>query len=152
MDTLNDLFLLGKILLAIVLSGVVGYERERAGKAAGLRTHMLVAASATLIVSLGPVLANSFTTTERTQIDPLRLIEAVIVGVSFLGTGTILQRQSDMRVEGLTTAASLLFTAGVGIAIAVDEVLLAIGSVIIILGVTWGVGKLSQSIGPHSSE
>ncbi|MGQ0601913.1 MAG: MgtC/SapB family protein [Anaerolineales bacterium] len=142
----NDFTLLSKILIAVILGGIIGYERESAHEPAGLRTHMLVAAAAMLIVGLGEGLANTFQTSERTTTDPLRLIEAVIVGVSFLGAGTILHRERDMRVEGLTTAASLLFTAGLGIAMAVNKIVLAVGALIIILLITGGLGYLMSKM------
>jgi putative Mg2+ transporter-C (MgtC) family protein len=142
MDWTNDLLTLGKITLSVCMGGLIGYERELADKPAGLRTHMLVAAAATLIVSLGDVLVANFQTNEQITSDPIRLIEAVIVGVSFLGTGTILHREKDLRVHGLTTAASLLFTAGIGIAVAADQFILALGSVLITLLITSGVGAL----------
>ncbi len=149
MDWMNDIVLLGKILLAVVLGGVTGYERELAHRPAGLRTHMLVAASATLIVGLGNVLVANFQVTRQVTSDPIRLIEAVIVGVSFLGAGTILHRERDLRVEGLTTAASLLFTAGIGIAVAANQFILAIGAVgltlLITRGVAWLVGPKPKS-------
>lgn len=141
----HDLIVLGKILLAVILGGILGYERELAHKPAGLRTHMLVAASAALIVSLGDILVSNFEVNARITSDPLRLIEAVIVGVSFLGAGTILQREKDLRVEGLTTAASLLFTAVIGISVAVNQLIIAAGAVILTLlitrGAAWMVGR-----------
>lgn len=138
----NDVVVLLKILAAVLLGGVIGYERELADKPAGLRTHMLVAASATLIVGLGESLVSMFQPTESLRFDPIRLVEAVIVGISFLGAGTILHREKDLRVEGLTTAASLLFTAVIGISVAVNQIVLAIGAVVITLLITRGVAYL----------
>jgi putative Mg2+ transporter-C (MgtC) family protein len=135
----NDIVILGEILLSVVLSGIIGYERELAHKPAGLRTHMLVAASATLILGLGDVVVSNFQGTAQVTSDPIRLMEAVIVGVSFLGAGTILQREKDLHVEGLTTAASLLFTAVIGISVAVNQILLALGAVLLTLIITRGV-------------
>jgi putative Mg2+ transporter-C (MgtC) family protein len=145
LDWTNDLIMLGKILLSVVLGGIIGYERELAHKPAGLRTHMLVAASATLIVGLGNILVANFQTTEHVTTDPIRLIEAVIVGVSFLGTGTILQRETELRVEGLTTAASLLFTAGIGISVAANQIILSVGAVVLTLIITRGIGALMSA-------
>jgi putative Mg2+ transporter-C (MgtC) family protein len=75
------------------------------------------------------------------QTDPIRVMEAVITGVSFLGAGTIIRHRGSQHVEGLTTAASLLFVAGIGISIALGHAILAIGltilGLIILRGVSW---------------
>jgi putative Mg2+ transporter-C (MgtC) family protein len=106
---------------------VIGFEREWARRPAGLRTHMLVGVSATLLMSLGDALIGEFASASGSaaiETDPVRLIQAIIVGISFLGAGTIVH-QADARVEGLTTAASILLTAAVAIAVAIDRVALA---------------------------
>jgi putative Mg2+ transporter-C (MgtC) family protein len=139
---INDTQILLKILASVLLGGIIGYERELANRPAGLRTHMLVAASATLIISLGESLVSTFQADESLRFDPIRLVEAVIVGISFLGAGTILHREKDLRVEGLTTAASLLFTAVIGISVAVNQIVLAVGAVIITLLITRGAAQL----------
>lgn len=144
MDWNNDVQFLAKILLAVVLAGLVGFERELARKPAGLRTHMLVGASATLLVGLGNIIVARFEAPANVTTDPIRLIEAVIVGVSFLGTGTILQREKQERVEGLTTAASLLFAAGIGIGVALDQYVLTIGVTLMILVITGGLRYLDD--------
>lgn len=124
---------LGLIALAIVLGGVVGVERELAQKPAGLRTHMLVAAAAAMMMLLGDAVIDSFrqlNSEESINADPIRIIQAVVVGISFLGAGTIAREKCD-EIEGLTTAASILLTAAIGIAVAVRLVWLAIGVVIL---------------------
>lgn len=128
--------ILGAMLLSLLLGGLIGFERETANKPAGLRTHMLVAAAVTLIVDLGDVVIASFrqeTMGGLVQTDPLRIIEAVTAGISFLGAGTILRRQKGETVEGLTTAASILFTAAIGIAVALSQFILAIGGTTVAL-------------------
>jgi putative Mg2+ transporter-C (MgtC) family protein len=130
-----QLVLVAKVAMAMVLGGLVGLERDLAAKPAGLRTHMLVAGAGALLVGLGPTL---FTQTvaavggEGLRADPYRLLEAMITGVSFLGAGTIIVHR-DRHVEGLTTAASLLFSGGVGVAVALDRYLLALGVVVLAL-------------------
>src|SRR6185369_13244518 len=99
------------IALAMVLGGVLGIDREQRHKPAGLRTHMLVAGSAALLVTLGEVVIVQYNRPElvaAVRADPLRILSAVITGVSFLGAGTIIRRHgAEDHVEGLTTAASL---------------------------------------------
>ncbi|MFP4352913.1 MAG: MgtC/SapB family protein [Puniceicoccaceae bacterium] len=130
MDWMEELAVAGNVLLAMLLGGLMGWEREAAEKPAGLRTHMLVAGAATLFVSLGGALIVHFNATENEQIiraDPIRIVEAILVGVSFLGAGTIIRPGGGSgRVHGLTTAASLLLAASIGISVAVGKYLLAV--------------------------
>jgi len=90
----------------------MGLERELAQKPAGLRTHMLVAGASSLLVVLGDVMIANYSTSsfvQAIQTDPIRIMEAIITGISFLGAGTIIFRNQDETVEGLTTAASILY-------------------------------------------
>ena len=145
--------LLAEIAFAALLGGAVGFERERADKPAGLRTHMLVAASAALLVGLADSMVGAVGQTARVQADPIRVLEAIITGVAFLGAGTIIQRRQTRSVEGLTTAASLLLVASVGAAVALDRLVLAVGVTILTLLVLrtvetaerrWGVKRDSK--------
>jgi putative Mg2+ transporter-C (MgtC) family protein len=117
----------------MVLGGVVGLDRELANRSAGLRTHMLVAGAAAVFVTLGEILLRGYDRGIEPDIlrsDPLRIIGAVITGVSFLGAGTIIKKTSGDHndgVEGLTTAASLLMSAAIGMTIALRQLWLAIG-------------------------
>ena len=138
------------VLIAIVLGGLVGIEREQADKPAGFRTHMLVAGAAALLIGLGDVLAQRFTVesySELLRIDPIRIVEAIITGVSFLGAGTIFRREEGQGVEGLTTAASLLFVAGIGIAVALERYILAVGVTAIVLAVLRLIRSISHRVG-----
>lgn len=132
--------IIGLVVAAMILGGLVGLDRELANRPAGLRTHMLVAGSSAVFVALGEILIRSYDHGIRTddivRSDPLRLIEAVITGVSFLGAGTIIQRSRDRQgrgVEGLTTAASLLMSAAIGVAVAIGEFWLGIGVAVVSL-------------------
>lgn len=129
----RQLIILGEILLAGFLGGLIGFERELAGKPAGWRTHILVTISASLLVTLGNFVVTEFDFPSAVSTDPVRIIEAIIVGVSFLGAGTIMQREQQGRVEGLTTSASILAAAAVGIAVSLRLILLAIATTGIIL-------------------
>src|SRR5215207_4125619 len=90
-----ELWILLRLVIAAILSGLIGYERERTGKDAGLRTHMLVAVGATLFVSFTdlfvietrPLAPTGAAGNFRIQIEPLATVEAIVTGISFLGAG-----------------------------------------------------------------
>ena len=95
--------------MAALLGGLLGYEREHAGKAAGVRTHMLVAMGAALLVL----------TAEQAGVQPAdnsRVLQGIIAGIGFLGAGTILKGDAESQVRGLTTAAGIWLTAAIGVA------------------------------------
>jgi putative Mg2+ transporter-C (MgtC) family protein len=108
-DTAQLTRLVLRLLLAAVLGGVLGYEREQMGKAAGIRTHMLVAIGAALFVLVPQQGGMGIA-------DMSRVIQGVIAGIGFLGAGAIIKQQSEASVHGLTTAASVWMTAAIGIA------------------------------------
>ena len=110
---MNDLVVLQRLALATVLTGLIGYERERHGRAAGFRTHILVGIGSCLIMLTGLYLME--TLSDRAQLDPTRLAAQVVSGIGFLGAGTILRFRASIR--GLTTAASLWAAGGVGVAV-----------------------------------
>ena len=137
-----DIFL--SILLAMLLGSLIGVERESANKPAGLRTNMLVAGAAAFIVHLADLLAQR--SMAEGAGDPLRVIEAVVTGVSFIGAGTILRRSEDLEVEGLTTAATLLFTAALGMAVALGEPWLAAGLTALVIVTLRALGLVEKRI------
>lgn len=103
-----------RLVLALVLSGLIGWEREIGGKSAGLRTHMLVGlGSALFVISLAESGASADELT--------RVVQGVAAGIGFIGGGVILKLERDQRVKGLTTAASIWLTAAVGIAAGVGR-------------------------------
>jgi putative Mg2+ transporter-C (MgtC) family protein len=112
-----------RICTAALLGGILGFERERARKAAGLRTHMLVAVGCALFV-LFP------TESGMAQTDLSRVIQGVATGIGFIGAGTILKRPDSGEVEGLTTAASIWLTGAVGLAVGAGQLWLPIISVV----------------------
>lgn len=132
----SQLQTLGAVAVAMLLGGLIGLEREYADKPAGFRTHMLVAGAAALLVGLADALGHRFSDEAYAQalrIDPIRVIEAVITGISFLGAGTIFRRDARGGVSGLTTAASLLLAGGIGIAVALYQWLLAFSITVLTL-------------------
>lgn len=98
-----------RLLLAALLGGILGYEREVHGKSAGVRTHMLVALGAALFVAL-PEQAGA------AEDAMSRITQGIIAGVGFLCAGTILKTREQTEVQGLTTAAGIWFTAAIGVA------------------------------------
>lgn len=127
----GELWILVRVAAAMLLGGVLGIERELGRHAAGLRTHMLIAGAAALIVGLGGVVAEHFTQEQYRDLlrfDPGRLIEAVVAAVGFVGAGAILRASGDQQVSGLTTASSLLMAAAIGIAAGLGHYLLALGA------------------------
>ncbi len=143
--------IIGEVAVAMILGGLIGLERELAHKPAGLRTHMLVAGTAALLVGLGNVMVRRFSGGIDPAIlrtDPVRIVEAIITGVSFLCAGTIFRLESKQRVEGLTTAATLLMASALGICVALQEILLATVVTLMVLAVVWVVGKIEIRMHP----
>lgn len=145
---LLELKILGIVALSALLGGIVGFDRELADKPAGLRTHMLVAASATLLVSLANIIVPNLGLDESVvRADPIRIIEAVVTGITFLGAGTIIRQQAG--IEGLTTAASLLFVAAVGVTVALSQFALALGLVILNIAILRGIKLVERLFIPE---
>jgi len=139
-----------RLLLAAVLGFMLGFEREQHGKAAGVRTHMLVAIGSALFV-LVPQQGGS------TTADMSRVIQGLVAGIGFLCAGTILKRGRDERhVEGLTTAAGLWMTAAIGMACGLGRELTAIISalmaLVVLALVPRLVGLVEHVVGPPSKD
>ena len=96
-----------RLLLAAALAGAVGFEREQRGKAAGMRTHMLVGLGAALFV-VAPQQAGA------SPGDMTRVLQGLIAGIGFLGAGSIIKGQQEQETKGLTTASSIWLTAAIG--------------------------------------
>jgi len=101
-----------RLILAVLFSGVVGWERERLRKPAGFRTHILVGVGSTLVVMVSIFMSDVY----AGRVDPSRIASNVVVGIGFLGAGTILRSREGI-VTGLTTAASLWVVSGIGLAL-----------------------------------
>ena len=137
------------VAIAMALGGLIGLEREIAEKPAGFRTHTLVAGAAALLVGLSDILLQRFTVEIYNGIlrtDPIRIVEAIITGISFLGAGTIFRSRDDQTVEGLTTAASILVASAIGISVALDQYVLAIGDTLLSLFVLRIVKIMQQRV------
>lgn len=151
----TQLRVVGAVAIAMLLGGIIGIEREMANKPAGFRTHMLLAGAAALLTGLADVLAEGFAAasySELLRVDPLRIVEAIVTGVAFLGAGTIFRAANGDAVSGLTTAASLLLVSGVGIAVSMGQYVLAVGVTVLTLVVlsiihgmdSWFAGKKNR--------
>ena len=127
-----------RLVLSLLLAGIIGFEREYQGKAAGLRTHMLVALAACLFVLVGETLATTEFGADSKRVDPIRLIEAVTAGVAFLAAGLIFT--SGGEVKNITTGASLWLAGAIGLACGVGQAPLAAMATAIIVIILWLVG------------
>ena len=136
-DAPTDLNLLLRLVVAALLALPLGLDREERGKDAGLRTHMLVAVSSALFVCASEVMVFQFAAlgSGSVNLNPLYTLGAVATGVSFLGAGTIFVSRRGDAVHGLTTAASLLATAAVGVAVGLERYVLAVGAVLLLLAI-----------------
>ncbi|HEU4770104.1 MAG TPA: MgtC/SapB family protein, partial [Pyrinomonadaceae bacterium] len=115
---------------AAALGAILGYEREKAGKPAGLRTH--------IIVCLGTAIVVLACAGARMDMDGLsRVIQGIVTGIGFIGAGSILKLSEERDIQGLTTAAGLWMTAAIGIACGLGTLGLAIISTALTLIVLW---------------
>lgn len=130
---IDDLSVLLRVVIACLLSGVLGWERESAGKAAGLRTHILVGVAAVLFTVVGEFMAVSFKDYgPHVRFDAANLVGAIVTGVSFLGAGMIFFKKGHHDVHGLTTAAGIVTNAAIGILVGLERYFLAAGSTFIV--------------------
>ena len=148
MNWLMQFEVIGEVALAMLLGGIIGFERELADKPAGFRTQMLVAGAAALLVGLGDAMILRFVSDSKVQVtaDPIRIVEAIVTGISFLGAGTIFRRDQSEQVQGLTTAASILLCAAVGISVALRQFVLAIGVTLLALVVLRGLTGIENRL------
>lgn len=124
-----EALLLLRLMLAAALAAALGWERERARKQAGLRTHMLVGMASALYTALGTLAITDVQgLVPAVRGDPVRIIQAVALGIGFLGGGVISAGRADGHEHHFTTAASIWSTAGIGIAAGLGHYVLAIGA------------------------
>jgi putative Mg2+ transporter-C (MgtC) family protein len=133
---LSNWELVGRLAAAALLGSAIGFERERALRAAGLRTHMLVCVGSCLVMIVSAYGFNSVLS-ERVVLDPSRMAAQVVSGIGFLGAGAIILRKDSVR--GLTTAASVWATAAIGLASGAGLYVAAAASTVIILVILAGL-------------
>ena len=110
---LSNWIIVFRLVLSAILSGIVGFEREFHGRAAGFRTHILLCVGSALIMLTSIHIFDVYS--GRVPIDPARLAAGVVTGIGFMGAGTIMRYKASVR--GLTTATSLWVVAGIGLAV-----------------------------------
>ncbi len=132
-----------RIAIAVGLSMLIGFERERSGQAAGLRTHMLVGLGAALFTVL-----SLFAFGEG---DQGRVAAQIVTGIGFLGAGAIIQRRNSNHPHGLTTAAGVWATAAVGMASGAGLFVIAAFTTVLIVFVLGALAWLSDRINPRIS-
>lgn len=139
---ISNIEILIRLILSGVLSGLVGFEREIRGRAAGLRTHILVGLSSCLLMLVSVYVAQSFG--EGCIFDPGRIAAGVVTGIGFLCAGAIIR--AGESITGLTTAASLWAVAALGLAIGIGFYVAACVVTILILTTLFFLSKLERSI------
>jgi putative Mg2+ transporter-C (MgtC) family protein len=125
----TDLQMVTRLLLTLVLSGLIGLERQVHRRDAGLRTHILVSLGSCLIMLTSLYVFDIYK--DQVALDPVRIAAGVVTGIGFLGAGTIIREPDGVR--GLTTAASLWVVAGIGLAVGVGFNKIAIYTSILVL-------------------
>ena len=130
---------------AVILAGLVGYDRERRQQPAGLRTHMLVALGAGLF-TLVPIEFGAGST------DMARLVQGLAPGIGFLGAGAILKREEHRNVHGLTTAASIWLTAAIGFACGSGQLGIALIGTVFTYAILVVVRRAEQRFPPESDD
>jgi putative Mg2+ transporter-C (MgtC) family protein len=136
-----------RLLAALALGALVGYQRERMGKAAGLRTHMLVSMGTALLVISA---AESGMGSDAVS----RVVQGLVTGIGFLGAGAIMKIREEKEIRGLTTAAGIWMTAAASVAIGLGQIVIGlIAGVLawIVLGVLHGLEPEQRGGPPHGN-
>ena len=136
-----------RTITAVLLGGIVGMQREKVGKPAGLRTHMLV--------SLGTAVVVLACSGGGMDMDGLsRVIQGVVTGIGFIGAGTILKLTDQREIQGLTTAAGLWMTAAIGVAVGLGALGLAVIATVLTVIVLslQGVEEALNKRGKHQGD
>jgi putative Mg2+ transporter-C (MgtC) family protein len=130
-----------RLLVAMLLGGIVGFQREHTGKPAGVRTHMLVALGAALFVLAA---AES----GMTSADLSRVIQGLATGMGFIGGGAILKLSEEHQIRGLTSAAAIWMTAAIGVAVGLGRLWMAMLSMLLTWFILAVVNKIERRISP----
>jgi putative Mg2+ transporter-C (MgtC) family protein len=150
---LSTIDILVRLVVAVLLGGLVGVERTLAGKTAGMRTYALVAMGSSLFVLISQMVSAQYI--NLTNFDPLRMASQVLVGIGFIGAGLVFHNNHDMRTSGLTSAAGLWVSAGIGMACGFQ--LYVLGTIValltlVIFTVLWYVEKGFKKISYSDEE
>jgi len=128
--------------LALLLGGLIGFEREQSNHAAGLRTNTLVCLGSCLLMMLSMYGFGDFAAEPNVRLDPARLAAQVITGIGFLGAGTILF--TGKSITGLTTAASLWVVSAIGLAVGAGFYIPAVAATVTVFFILWAMNKLEK--------
>ncbi|CAM4188837.1 MgtC/SapB family protein [Paenibacillus alkaliterrae] len=139
---ISELHILIRLLLALLLGGLVGFEREQSNHAAGFRTNILVCLGSCLLMLLSMYGFAAFVDEPNVRVDPARLAAAVITGIGFLGAGTILF--TGKSITGLTTAASLWVVSAIGLAVGAGFYFASGITTFMVLVTLWAFNKLEK--------
>ena len=145
MDASEQFWIFLDLVITCVLTAFVGIEREDAEKPAGVRTNMIVGSASCLFVAILPQLIDFVEGSaiyEQVTPDPIRVLQAIVIGIGFIGAGTIMKPDGETHVKGLTTAATLLFSAGIGITVACHLYILAVLITVLLLFINRGMEKI----------
>ena|SRR5688572_26619294 len=134
-----------RLLMAMLLGGIVGVQREHTGKPAGVRTHMLVALGAALFV-IAPLESG------MTSADLSRVIQGLITGIGFLGGGAILKLSEERAIRGLTSAAGIWMTAAIGVAVGLGRLWMAALSMVMTWFILAVVDNIERRISPPPAQ
>ena len=136
-----------RLVLAALLAGVIGLERENAEQEAGLRTHMLVSVGSCLFMIVGVYGWADFRFSNNAGIivDPSRVASYVVAGIGFLGGGAIIRQ--GVNVKGLTTAASIWVVAAIGVAVGIGMYEFAAATTVLVLVSLWPLKILAEQLG-----
>lgn len=127
-----------RLFTAMVLGGMLGLERESKGRAAGLKTHILVSIGSALFV-MAPLLMGI------APGDVTRVMQGIVSGIGFLGAGAIIKLERDERIEGLTTAAGIWMVSAVGMAAGMGMEVMALATTLIALAVVNTIPRIMQN-------
>jgi len=139
---LSDLQIIIRLVLSVILSGLIGLERQMHRHTAGLRTHILVSLGSCLIMLTSLYIFDIYK--DKVPLDPARIAAGVVTGIGFLGAGAIIREREG--IKGLTTAASLWVVAGIGLAVGCGFYIAAIFAGILALGVLLLLRKLEDVV------
>jgi putative Mg2+ transporter-C (MgtC) family protein len=131
-----------RLVVAVVIGGIIGWDRERLNKPAGIRTHMLVSLGSATFTLLGFEVGEHYS---KEGFDPTRVLQGVVGGIGFLGAGAILQNRG--QVSGITTAAGVWVAGALGAAAGVGAYVLALAATVLAFGILAAGGKLDQLVG-----
>ncbi|GAH96967.1 unnamed protein product [marine sediment metagenome] len=140
-----ELQIICQLFLATFLGALIGLEREYKRKQAGLQTYSLVALGSCLFTIISFNLVNLFPGESGISLDPLRVIQAIAIGIGFIGAGVIFFRGGD-QIEGLTTAAGLWVVAAIGIAVGAGFYFLAAFTALLAILILAGLGLLEEKL------